>query len=131
MCNPIDKTCMLVQNIGVWLTVAFSLTTLVLVATDDCSSWNDIVALVSGGYEDDLAKVLDLSREPRPFELCTNDPNSGDPCNGLARNDPCVVGQLNLLQTDHCNRCCDRLILPDSCVGTTCRCYTNSGCIRS
>lgn len=131
MCDPFNKTFALLNFAGIWLCVALSLTTMILVTTDDCDLMSDLVKLAGGGYKDDLAKIIDLSREPRPNEVCTNDPNSGDPCNGLARNDECTIGQLNLLRDDHCNNCCDRLILPDSCTETTCKCYSNSGCIQS
>lgn len=130
MCDPVGKLFQFVTGLLALCAAGFSLATLVVVSTHECGSWDDLLYLANGGLDDQLSTLFDLSHEPKPFEECTNDPNSGDPCNGLARNDECFVGQLYLLQDDHCNKCCDHLIMPDSCAGSVCRCYANSGCIN-
>lgn len=130
MCNPITQgretiTCLVAVYGAVISTVI-----LILICT-----WNSpdlaetLLYIATGQYKDQLALVVDLSHPPKPYEVCSNDPESGDPCNGLARGDECYIGEFYLLYPNHCNWCCNRIYEDDSCTGNVCECYSNSGCI--
>jgi hypothetical protein len=118
--------------VWVGLIVTITLNGLILssVKCDDNAIIQELVSVFSGGQNTYLEMIFDLSHEPKPSELCTNNPESGDPCNGLARNDDCYTDWgVNLLKSNHCNKCCKHLILPGSCTVDLCKCYSNSGCI--
>ena len=131
MCNPVTHgretlTC-LVSIYGAVIGTII----MIIILTKDCGSVEDLLYIAAGGYQDQLALIVDLSHSPKPFEVCTNSPESGDPCHGLARGDECFVGEFYLLEPNHCNQCCHRLYADDSCAGNVCECYTNSGCIMT
>ena len=131
MCNPVTQgretmTCLLTL-----VNTALLITILVIIVTVDCGNIEDFLYIAAGGYQDQLALIVDLSHPPKPFEECSNSPESGDPCHGLARGDECYVGEFYLLEPNHCNQCCFRLYDYDSCSGNVCECYANSGCIMS
>ncbi len=113
-------------------TISFGLILAVLIEINVWSSpdlADTLLYIATGQYQEQLGLIVDISHTPKPFEVCINDPESGDPCNGLARGDECFVGEFYLLYPNHCNRCCNRLYQEGSCTGNECLCYSNSGCI--
>jgi hypothetical protein len=133
MAGPIESPCLCIICIGAWLAAVFALVTMILVISPgNCESLDSFLYLLaSGGLDAQLTKFIDLSHPPKPYEICTNSEESGDPCHGMMRGDECFIGEINLLRDTHCNRCCFHLYQDGSCDGDVCLCYTNSGCIMT
>jgi hypothetical protein len=72
-----------------------------------------------------IATYLDLSHYPtKPSEFYER-PELGECCNNMCKGSRCFAGSAFLLRDDHCNKCCFKLLTPDSCSEYSCTCYAN------
>lgn len=124
MCKTVELTCL--SGIFVLLLITLALNIVTLVEVSDTTELDWAIQFIDGQISSNaIADYMDLSHYPKPDEEFAN-PEKGKCCNDLCVGDICFTGILYLNEPTHCNNCCFRLIEPNSCVNSACKCYTNS-----
>lgn len=124
MCKTIELTCL--AGLFGLLVVILALNIAVLVEVSDHEELDWALQFIDGQISSNvISEYMDLSHYPKPDEIFVN-PSKGKACGDMGAGDVCFTGLLYLSESTHCNNCCFRLIEPDSCVNTVCKCYANS-----